>query len=347
MLDPIEPSSFFPVFSEVVDALERTDGLKEFQRLKGRILIAFDGTEYFSSDKLHCPQCSSRLRGGSKKEYFHSMMSAVIVAPGHQRVVPLEPEFMVPQDGHDKQDCESRAIRRWLIGHGEHYSRFDPVYLGDDLYSRQPICQAVLEAKGHFLFVCKPSSHPAIEEFLTGIDLPQHSETVKRGRERFTYTYHWLTDVPLRNDEKALPVNWLSIEVRNPKGEVTYRNSFITDLAVDQNTVAEFAACGRARWKIENETFNVLKIKSYNLEHNFGHGKQNLSAVLATLNLLAFAYHTICELSEDTWQKAVQLIGARTRFFQHLRTITVYLVFPSWRALINTLLGSTSQPRPP
>jgi hypothetical protein len=88
---------------------------------------------------------------------------------------------------------------------------------------------------------------------------------------------------------KAITGNWLMIEIRNAAGEVTYRNSFITDLQVGRETVAERAARGRARWKIENEAFNVLKTKGYNLEHNFGHGKQNLSTVLVMLNLLAFA----------------------------------------------------------
>jgi hypothetical protein len=32
----------------------------------------------------------------------------------------------------------------------------------------------------------------------------------------------------------------------------------------------------RARWKIENETFNTLKNQGYHFEHNFGHGDQPL-----------------------------------------------------------------------
>jgi hypothetical protein len=94
--------------------------------------------------------------------------------------------------------------------------------------------------------------------------------------------------VPLRHGADAMTVNWLMIENRNAAGEVTYRNSLITDLPVNPDTVVELAACGKARWEIENESFNTLKTKGYNLEHNFGHGKQHLSAVLATLNLLAF-----------------------------------------------------------
>jgi Transposase DDE domain len=346
MLDPVDPSRFFPVVADVVGELERTAGLKEFRRLDGRILIALDGTEYFRSNRLHCAHCSSRARGG-KTEYFHTMLSAVVVAPGHQRVVPLEPEFIVPQDGHDKQDCESRAARRWLDQHAGRYARFDPVYLGDDLYARQPVCEAVRAANGHFLFVAKPSSHATIEAYLTGVELPVHTERVKRGRERFTSTYRWLCDVPLRGDGKAMSVNWLMIEIANPKGAVTYRNSFITDLPVARDTVAELAACGRARWKIENETFNVLKTRGYNLGHNFGHGQRNLSAVLATLNLLAFACHTVCELAETTWNQAVQRIGARRRFFEHLRTLTVYLVFLTWDDLLATIVGAAAPQRPP
>jgi hypothetical protein len=88
----------------------------------------------------------------------------------------------------------------------------------------------------------------------------------------------------LRGGKGALQVNWFEIEIVNRNGEVTYRNSFVTDLPVGPENVAELAACGRARWKIENETFNVLKTKGYNIEHNFGHGKRHLAAILVTLN---------------------------------------------------------------
>src|SRR5271155_1154694 len=162
MLDPVAPECFHALFPRAVKALEAGGGLTAFRRLGDHVLIAFDGTEYHRSTKLHCACCSTRKRSGGTTEYFHALVAATLVAPGHSRVVPLEPEFVVPQDGHDKQDCESMAARRWLAAHGPSYARLYPVYLGDDLYSRQPICQAVQAAGGHFLFVCKPSSHPTI-----------------------------------------------------------------------------------------------------------------------------------------------------------------------------------------
>jgi len=57
------------------------------------------------------------------------------------------------------------------------------------------MCEAVLAAGGHFLFVCKPASHPLIQEYITGVELPTHSVRVKRGREWVTHRFRWLSDV--------------------------------------------------------------------------------------------------------------------------------------------------------
>src|SRR3954471_4349300 len=104
------------------------------------------------------------------------------------------------------------------------------------------------------------------------------------------------------------------------------------------------AACGRARWKIENETFNVLKTNGYNLEHNFGHGKKTLASVLVTLNLLAFAFHTAAYLGVIAWRAAVIARGPTYRFFEHLRTITAYVVFPDWPSLLRPIAAAALRP---
>jgi hypothetical protein len=348
MLDPASPVLLHPVFAEAVDQIRRIDGgLDVFRRLDGRVLIALDGTEYQCSRKIHCQQCSTRLRGKGEIEYYHSMLAATLVAPGHDKVLPLEPEFIVPQDGAEKQDCENTAAKPWLAAHGKRYAALDAVYLGDDLFSRQPLCQAVLDADGHFIFVCKPSSHPLIQAYLTGIELPVVEQAVRRGKLRSVHRYRWLTDVPLRDGKDALRVNWFEIEIVNAKGETTYRNSFVTDLAVGADTVVELAACGRARWKIENETFNVLKNKGYNLEHSFGHGKENLAAILVSLNLLAFAIHTVCDIGDELWRAARSKLGPRYNFFSKLAAITTYLMFPSWDDLLLTLAFAKPPPIPP
>jgi hypothetical protein len=251
-LDAVEPAMFHPMFADILAELEQSGGLDAMRCLDGQILIALDGTEFHCSDKIHCANCSHRKRGKSGIEYFHTMLAATIVAPGHNRAVSLEPEFIVPQDGHDKQDCESRAARRWLAARGARYAKLRPIYLGDDLFSRQPVCEAVVAAAGHFLFVCKPESHKAIEEFRAGIVLDELTQRVRRGKQWVIHRYQWLRDVPLRGDAHSITVNWLMIEIRDAHGNLRYRNSFVTDLPVNRENVAELAASGRARWKIES-----------------------------------------------------------------------------------------------
>ena len=343
MLDGAPPGAFDPLFFKTI----ATEGvLDPFRRLDGRVLIALDGTECFCSRKIHCPRCSTRKRSDGGTEYFHAFLGASIVAPGHQQVLPLPPEFISPQDGAEKQDCERNAAKRWLARHGPVVAHHRPICLGDDLFACQPIATAVQQAGGHFIFTCKPASHQTITEYLHGAELEEHRQsTVTRGK-RTTTIYRWLSAVPMRATDDALIVNWFSIEILNGKGKRTYYNSFVTDLPVTTGTgtVAELAACGRARWKIENETFNVLKTNGYNLEHNFGHGRETLASVLVTLNLLAFAFHTAARLAVLAWREAVIARGATYRFFEHLRTVTAYVVFETWDQLLRSIAAAAVRP---
>ena len=341
MLDGAPTAAFDPLFLKV---LETPGVLAPFHRLNGRTLIALDGTEHHCSRKIHCARCSSRKRADGGTEYVHAFLGASIVAPGHRHVLPLPPEFIAPQDGAEKQDCERNAAKRWLARHGGSLAPLRPVFLGDDLFACQPVAEAIRATGGHFILTCKPASHKTVTEYRYGAKLKEHRETVlKRGKRTIT-VYRWLSDVPLRDTEDALKVNWFSVEMLNDRGKRTYHNSFVTDLPVTAGTVAELAACGRARWKIENETFNVLNCGGYNLEHNFGHGKDTLASVLVVLNLLAFAYHTVASLAVLAWREAVAAKGATYRFFEHLRTITAYVVFQDWPHLLRSIAEAAIRP---
>lgn len=341
MLDGASPAAFDTLFMRTI---EKAGPLTRFQCLGGRMLIALDGTEYFCSRKISCPQCSTRRRSDGGVECFHAFLGATIVAPGHHQVLPLPPEFIAPQDGAEKQDCERNAARRWLARHGRSVAYLRPIFLGDDLFACQPIATAIQQAGGNFILTCKPSSHQAITEYLHGTKLEEHRQTVRKGRNVTTTIYRWLSGVPLRGSADAMVVNWFSIESRNAAGKRTYYNSFVTDLPVTAGTVAELAACGRARWKIENETFNVLKTNGYNLEHSFGHGKQTLASIFLTLNLLAFACHTAALLAVLAWKQAVAACGATYRFFEDLRAITTYVVFDDWAHLLRAIAVADLRP---
>ena len=344
MLDPVHPSHLQPAFDQALGVLRQHGGLTPFQRLGGRVLIALDGTEYFCSQKLGCPQCLTRRRANGQVESYHAMLAATLVAPGHAMTLPLMPEFIAPQDGTEKQDCERNAARRWLAAHGGRVKALRPVYLGDDLFACQPIAEAITAAGGDFLLTAKPASHKALYDFMQGAEFDEHAVTQRTNGKRLTYRFRWFEGAPLRDAHDAVLVNWVGVTITDAKGHVTYDNAFVTSLPVTRDTVAEIVACARARWKIENESFNVLKSNGYHLEHNFGHGKHNLAMMFAAMNLLAFALHTVCDCLEQLWINARTAKRARTRFFEHIRTITAYLVFPDWTTLMQTLIDSKPPP---
>jgi len=210
MLDPVHPSHLQSSFDQVVATLRAKGGMKQFERLGGRALIALDGTEYFCSYKLGCPHCQTRKRSNGKTEFYHSMLAATIVAPGHNMVVPLMPEFIARQDGAEKQDCERVAAKRWLAAHAKRMKQLRPVYLGDDLFacpvlgSSPRICEAVLSSGADFLFTAKPDSHKTLYDFMNGATRDEVSIVRKEGTKKLTYRYRWFLGAPLR-DGKSLP----------------------------------------------------------------------------------------------------------------------------------------------
>ncbi len=346
MLDGTPPEHFDRMFHHVADDLDGSGGLDILRRLDGRLPVALDGTEYFTSYKLGCRNCSTRLRSKGKVENFHAMIGASIVAPGSNHLLPLPPEFIRPQDGDEKQDCEIKAAKRWLQRVGPAVEGFRPVYLGDDLYCCQPACEAVLEAGGSFLFTCKPKSHATLYEYIQGVEVDALRTVEGRGRNKVHCFYRWMSGVPIRDGEDALKVNWFEITVASPSGERRYRNAFATDLEVGRDTVEDLARCARARWKVENNAFGILK-DSFNLEHNFGHGSDTLAGLLAMFNIISLLMQNACELRCEAWKAARAKLAARYRLLDHIRTVIVYAVFQDWSALLRTIATADLPEKPP
>ena len=345
VLDKVSPTHFYEMFRYLLETIDNSGGLAGMRRLDDRLLIALDGTEYFNSYQIGCDNCSKRKRSNGKVENHHQVLAATVVAPGQSKVIPLEPEFILPQDGHDKQDCETEAAKRWMKRVAPNYADHNPVYLGDDLFARQPMVEAIQKAGGSFILTCKPSSHETLYEFLYKPCTYTQTRGVKN--QKRTYIYRWARDLPLRGGDDALLVNWLSLEIRKPNGDVTYRGAWVTDLDVNASNIEELVLCARTRWKIENENFNVLKNgQGSRIEHNFGHGKKNLSSLLLTMNLIAFSMHNAYDLIEPLWKKARQLAGPRYQFFQDLHFPTKAWVFSSWEELMLLLIRANS-PRAP
>jgi hypothetical protein len=275
--------------------------------------------------------------------YSHTAILPVIAAPNCAEVISLPPEFVTPQDGHEKQDCETTAAKRWISKHRHLFQGQSITLLGDDLYSRQPMSQHCLDNGMNFIFTCLPSSHSSLYEWLDYLEKNgevQHLTTKHRkGKTIETYSYRFVNQIPLREHEPSLLVNWCELTIRNGVDDsIVFHNAFVTNHVLNIENIAEIVEAGRCRWKTENENHNDLKNKGYNLEHNFGHGEKHLSSTLLSLNVLAFLFHTILQLIDARYQEIRRKRGTRRGFFQDILSLTKYFVFESWQHLIEFML---------
>ena len=87
-----------------------------------------------------------------------------------------------------------------------------------------------------------------------------------------------------------------------------------------------------------HENNNTLKTKGYHFEHNFGHGKQHLSNLFATMILLAFLVHTTLDWIDAPYRAVRDSLPSRRTVFEHLRALIHYLPFDDWNHLMQFML---------
>ncbi len=352
ILDGLPPKEMGAVFWEVYEQLVKANYLADFRGINGTLLCGMDGTEYHTSYNVCCENCN-RKQKGEKTLCTHNVMAPVLVAPGRSEVIALEPEFIWPQDGSEKEDCEQNAIKRWVERHYQRFAPYSLTLLTDDLHSRQPTCELLLAKKINFILVCKESSHPTLYEelgLLGRVDGAVSALQTRTWNGRFHEVthYRYAAALPLRAGDDALRVNWCEVTVIHQQtGEIRFKSAFITNFAISDQNVAQIIRSGRARWKHENESHNTLKNHGYHLEHNFGHGDRYLAMVLLCLNLLAFLTHTFMELSDAIYRAVRHELGSRKTFWDDVRALTRYQTFDSWSHLLKFMFTQLGLEPPP
>ena len=334
------PSSFLsPVFKDIHERLRRSKYFEEFAVMPGTLMCVIDGTTYHSSKSISCKSC---LRKTSKKSgdttYSHAVLQGAIMHPDKRQVLPVMPEAISNKDGSKKQDCETNAAKRFIGQLRKDYPRQQFILGGDGLMSHQPMIETVLENNMHYLFVAKPGDHQYLYEWINAFDtLPVTSFEDEKGRQ---HVIRWQNDVPLKDGDNAVHVNFLEYQQFNEQGKMTFRNAWITDIEITQDNAITLARAGRCRWKIENECFNTLKNQGYELTHNYGHGEANLSLNMYLLTLLAFTFHQIFELTDGLYQACRETWGAKKRMWDDLRLIMSRFLVEDWQQMLDMVVNA-------
>jgi hypothetical protein len=347
ILDPVDPACLRAPFLEVFRCLQRGKVLEHFVYLDGYYLVSLDGTGYFSSTKIHCASCLEKHHRGGGITYSHQLLGATLVHPDLKEVIPLAPEPIIQQDGHTKNDCERNATRRWLKQFRQEHPHLPIIVVEDALSANAPHLCDLRAAKAHYIIGVKPGDHAFLFDHLLGLDEAGRMQvlTLVDPATNILHHFRFCNGAPLNESNPDVLVNVLEYWEVHPDQTVQHF-SWITDFTLDADNVWAIMRGGRARWKIENETFNTLKNQGYNLEHNYGHGEQNLSVVLALLMMLAFLVDQVQQLCCPLFQAAWHKMKTKCHLWEEIRNHFRTLLFDSMAELLTALERGIAPQRP-
>jgi hypothetical protein len=337
ILDAVDPLALRPAFGDVFRELQRGKALEQFP-FQGAYLLLMDGTQHFTSDTVHCDSCLKKVHRDGSVSYSHQMLSAVLAHPDFKEVIPFAPEPISNHDGQTKNDCERNAAARLLERiHAEH-PRLPLIVVEDGLASNAPHIRKLKSLGMHFILGAKPGDHEFLyDRLLDAYDRDHVTVTTWQEGER-TCEITYVNQLPLNAANADLLVNFLGYAEYDRDGAIVKQFSWVTDLTIMRGNARALVRGGRARWKIENETYNTLKNQGYHFEHNFGHGEKHLAAVFAMLMMLAFLVNQVeqlcCPLFRATWHK----VGSKRALWEKVRSHFEHFRCDSMRRIYEAIL---------
>jgi Transposase DDE domain len=346
MLDPVSPESVRPVFTGVFRQLQRGKVLEPMMFLNGYYLLALDGTGYFSSKTVHCQSCLHKTHRNGSITYYHQMLGAAIIHPDFRAVIPLMPEPIIKQDGTEKNDCERNAAKRFIAKLRQDHPHLKFIVTEDGLSSNAPHIETLHDHGCHYILGVKEGDHASLFQQVQAAEAGGRVTSYERHDRAagVVHRFRFVNNVPLNASRADVRVNFIEYWEVGP--DKVQHFSWVTDLRVSQRNVYQLMRGGRARWKIENETFNTLKNQGYNFEHNYGHGEENLSVVFATIMMLAFlvdqTQQLCCALFQAVWAK----LGSKRLLWERMRALFYGYHLESMRELLEALFYGYERHRP-
>ncbi len=318
VLDKVEADKVRSLFSKVIEQVKKSDFFTSYHYFKQMVVVSIDGVEHFSSRKVHCKHCLKKEHKTGEVTYSHAMLAAVMVHADKREVVPLAAEPILQQDGCEKNDCERNAAKRLVKHLKESYPKLKALLVEDALYANGPHIEQILGANYHYLIGVKPDSHKALFKQVTSRRQSNQHCFVEN---KITHQFYWESNLPLSSSQSHIRVNFLRYQQKDIQGNLLKEFTWITDIELRKNNVLLLAKAARSRWKIENETFNTLKNQGYHFEHNYGHGQDQLSTVLAYLMLLAFTIDQIQQGACQTFRAIHASLKTKAKMWESLRAV--------------------------
>ena len=331
-LDELNSDEIKPAFKKIFSVLGKN--VEEFEYIDGHFLLSGDGTGHFSSNNVSCPQCCQKKHANGSISYYHQMFGVCIVHPDKKNVIPLCPEPILNGDGSEKNDCERNACKRFLESFRKEHPYLKVILLEDGLSSTAPNIRMLEEYSMKYILIAKPGDHQFLFERLESDESTQYYE--EKTKDGCYHQFRFVNNVSLNKSNQDVKVNLIEYRQTDRKGkEINF--SWVTNIYVTPLNIMKIMRGGRARWKVENETYNTLKNLGYNFEHNYGHGKQYLSTNFCMLMMLAFLIDQIQLAFCPVFRKCKTVHHTYRELWECMRVIFRLINFISWGSFYSVL----------
>ena len=305
--------------------------------MEGSYLFSLDGTGYFASNQVHCPSCLEKKSSKTGEiRYYHQLLGGAIVHPDFAEVVPFAPEAIIKQDGETKNDCERNAGRRFLKKLRQDHPHLSLIIIEDGLSSNAPHISELRKHNFHFILGVKEGDHKFLFEVVDQAHQAGQVSEFECESQGVRHRFRFINQAPLNESNPDERINF--VEYWEIKPGKTQHFSWVTDFTVTTANVFQIMRGGRARWKVENETFNTLKNQGYHFEHNFGHGAKNLSVVFASLIPVGFPGGSGPTTDLFSIQDVLKKVGSRIRLWERMRAMFLTLEFACMEDIYRALL---------
>jgi hypothetical protein len=347
ILDPIPPDELRPSHNNIIGALQRGKALEKMEYLDEGYLMPMDGTGYFSSEKLFSDSCMTKVSSTGKTIYYLQALGAALVHPERAEVIPMIPEIISRQDGTKKNDCEINASKRFITKFRAEHPHLKVVVTHDAISPNGPYIRFLKAMNCRFILNVKEADHAHLfARFDEAIANGEARELIiddSKDSETFHY-FRWVNGLPINGSHLDVRVNLL--QYYQVVGEDTKCFCWVTDIPLTRSNVYRIMRAGRARWKIENETFNTLKNQGYNFEHNYGLGKEHLSPVFVKVMMLAFLVDQAQQLCCALFQAVLKKAGCKKALWEDMRSLFRWFKLESMEMLYRVLLYGSAQHQP-
>lgn len=308
-LDLLDPDELYPAFNTVFRAVQRGNVLKKLTFYDKYYILSVGFTGFNST------QTDTSI----KTSHQHRFLTACLLHPDHDSVIPFPPEPVRKINGRYTVNSARNAMKSWLLKFRGYHQNLKLIITQDEILPDAPYIEDLKRHNCSFIIKVEEAHHSSL------------FASIKDRISQKNYIAHEITDPQAPNIlNKFMIFNGLSLSGSNRETVVNVLDyceydkttgkkkhyCWITDIIINTGNAYELMLAGRTKRKIENETLNTLKDHVKALH---GAGTKYLFSVLMNLMMLAFLIDQIQQITCPLYKSSILILGSKSALWKRLR----------------------------